>query len=132
VGFRRARVGFCDRAGGRPLERAGVGLLAAGAGSAAAAAGLPAAGLGLLTAGAGLTAAGAGSAALALAVALRAAARRGLERCGRVRGRFASTPWLSRGSLSLGALTPTSLLNAACPTRPPRACRISPMASTTR
>ena len=57
----------------------------------------------------------AGSAA---AVALRAAALRGLERCGRVWGRFASTPSLAPGSLgrpllSLGALIGTSLLKRA-------------------
>ena len=47
--------------------------------------------------------------------ALRAAARRGLERWGRVRGRLASTPTSLRGepvesSLVLASITPTSLL----------------------
>jgi hypothetical protein len=50
------------------------------------------------------------------ALSRRAAARRAVERCGRVRGRFASTPWalsdpLGRPLLSLAALTGTSLLN---------------------
>lgn len=50
-------------------------------------------------------------AAVPAAAALRAAALRGLARCGRVRGRFERTPSLSAGSLFLGGLMCTSLLN---------------------
>src|SRR5208337_2139105 len=57
------------------------------------------------------------AATLAAPAALRAAARRGLERCGRVRGSLPRTPPSSGGagagrSPSLASLMGTSLLNA--------------------